>query len=127
LVYTFPPNFIIIDLHILRWRPVEAALACCACNAADILEITEEKKETGQTLPFDPSSLLVNVIPSLLENSDIPLLQGRCLVFASKFSTSFSPDVASKYGILSAQVIESQRADLPLKLSAVKAIRKLVF
>jgi hypothetical protein len=109
-----------------RWRPVEAALACSACNAGDVIDFVEEKTQTGQPAPFDPSGLLVNVIPSLLECADCPLLQGRCLVFASKYSNSFSAEVASRYGSLSAQLIESQRAELPLKLSAVKAIRKSV-
>lgn len=114
------------SLHYFRWRLIESALACCACNAADILELAEERLQKGLVSPFDPTTLLIEIIPSLLENSDFPLLQGRCLVFASKFSNSFSPEVASRYGALSAQVIESQRADLSLKLSAVKAIRKSV-
>jgi importin-9 len=127
LVHAVSPDCYYKGLNALRWRSIEAALACCSCNAADILELTETKNEMGQALPFDPSTVLLDVIPSLLESSDCPLLQGRCLVFASKFANGFSPDIASRYGTLSAQVIESQRADLPLKLSAVKAIRKFVF
>jgi hypothetical protein len=114
-------DFLTFSLH--RWRAVEASLASCASIAGDLIDLNEEADSSEVKRRFDPTDLLVGTIPSLLENMDCPLLQGRCLVFAGKFSSIIPSDIAGRYGNLSAQVIESQRSELSLKLCAVKAIK----
>lgn len=53
-------------------------------------------------------------------------MQGRCLVFASRFAKLLSVDIAGQYLEAAVQVIESRETGIPFKISAVKAILQYV-
>ena len=51
---------------LLRWRPLEAALASIGSQAESILDCIDDETGSGREKPIDIESLLVKVIPSLL-------------------------------------------------------------
>lgn len=53
-------------------------------------------------------------------------MQGRAFVFASQFSKVLPGDIAGQYVDAVVQVLEAQDISVPVKVSAVRAIRKLV-
>ena len=57
---------------------------------------------------------------------EFPYLQARSLIFASKFSGLASAEIARQYAAHSVTILESKDSGIPVKLSAVKAIRKYV-
>lgn len=58
---------------------------------------------------------------------EYPFLQGRSFVFASQYAKRLPPDFASQYLNAAVEVLERDEAGIPVKVSAVKAIRKYVF
>lgn len=58
--------------------------------------------------------------------SECPFLQGRGFVFASQFSRLLPPEIAGSYLDAAIRVIENDNAQIPIKVSAVKAIQKYV-
>lgn len=61
--------------------------------------------------------------PYILE---CPFLQGRGFVFASQFSRLLPQEIAGSYLDAAIRVIENDNAQIPIKVSAVKAIQKYV-
>jgi importin-9 len=55
---------------------------------------------------------------------DCPFLQGRSLVFASKYAKLVPRELAGQYLNAAVNVIETAEASIPIKVSAVKAIQK---
>ena len=53
-----------------------------------------------------------------------PFLQGRGLVFASRFAKLLSEGIAGQYLDAAVQVIESSETGIPFKISAVKAVQQ---
>ncbi|KAA1471630.1 ARM repeat-containing protein [Dentipellis sp. KUC8613] len=104
------------------WRPLEGLLAVLGSQAEAILECLEDEKESGRAAPLNIGYLLSEVIPSLLRLSECPFLQGRCLVFASRYSKLLPTEVAGQYLDAAVQVIEASETGIPFKISAVKAI-----
>ncbi|KAF9260865.1 ARM repeat-containing protein [Marasmius fiardii PR-910] len=104
------------------WRPLEAALAAVGSQADTIQECIEDEQESGRNRPIDIESLLTNVIPSILGQSAFPFLQGRGFVFASQFAKLLPVQLAGQYLDAAVQVIESNNAGIPIKVSAVKAV-----
>ena len=51
-------------------------------------------------------------------------MQGRAFVFASQFSRILSGDIAGQYIDAVIHVLEAQDISIPVKVSAVRAIRK---
>lgn len=58
--------------------------------------------------------------------SECPFLQGRGFVFASQFSRLLPQEIAGEYLDAAIRVIENDNAQIPIKVSAVKAIQKYV-
>lgn len=57
---------------------------------------------------------------------ECPFLQGRCLVFASRFAKLLPAHIAGQYLDAAVQVVESADTGIPFKISAIKAIHKYV-
>jgi len=57
---------------------------------------------------------------------ECPFLQGRSLVFASRYAKLLPNGVADQYLDAAVQVIESPETGIPFKISAVKAIYQYV-
>lgn len=49
------------------WRFLEAALAAFGSQAESILDCIEDEQDSGREKPVDIETLLVNVIPSVLQ------------------------------------------------------------
>ncbi|KAL0068448.1 hypothetical protein AAF712_004526 [Marasmius tenuissimus] len=104
------------------WRPLEAALAAIGSQAETIQECIEDEEESGRSKPIDIESLLSNVIPSILGQSDFPFLQGRGFVFASQYAKLLPVQLAGQYLEAAVHVVEANDAGIPIKVSAVKAV-----
>ncbi|KAI6154075.1 ARM repeat-containing protein [Pisolithus tinctorius] len=104
------------------WKALEAALAVIGSHAEDILECIDDEVESGRTKPIDIEDLLANLIPSILTQTQFPFLQGRAFVFASQFAKLLPLQIAGQYLEAATQVLESNVAGIPVKVSAVKAI-----
>ncbi|KAH7924492.1 ARM repeat-containing protein [Leucogyrophana mollusca] len=104
------------------WKPLEAALAAVGSQAEDILNCVEDEHESGRPKPIDIEYLLANVVPSLLNQSEHPFLQGRAFVFASQFAKLLPLEMTGQYLEAAIHVIESSSAGVPVKVSAVKAV-----
>ncbi|KAH6916745.1 armadillo-type protein [Coprinopsis sp. MPI-PUGE-AT-0042] len=104
------------------WRPLESAFAAVGSQAETILEVIEDEQDSGREKPIDLDYLLGNVVPFILTSSETPFLQGRGFVFASQFSKLLPAQTAVQYLDAAVQVIESEQASVPVKVSAVKAV-----
>ncbi|KAG6896763.1 hypothetical protein C0992_006277, partial [Termitomyces sp. T32_za158] len=104
------------------WRPLEAALAAVGSQAVSILECLEDEESFGRQKPIDIEYLLSDIIPSILNLSHYPFLQGRGFVFASQYSKLLPITLAGQYLDAALQVIEAAEAGIPVKISAVKAV-----
>ncbi|KAG1747560.1 armadillo-type protein, partial [Suillus lakei] len=104
------------------WKPLEASLAAIGSQSEDVLECIENEQDSGRAKPIDVEDLLANVVPSILNQSDFPFLQGRGFVFASQFARLLPLQMAGQYLEAAMHVIESSSAGIPVKISAVKAI-----
>ncbi|KIJ34652.1 hypothetical protein M422DRAFT_76407 [Sphaerobolus stellatus SS14] len=105
------------------WRPLEAALAAVGSQHETVLEAIEDEVASNRPKPFDVESLLINVIPSLLTLTEYPFLQGRCFVFASQYAKCLPSGMSSQYLDAAISVLEAPEPGIPVKVSAVKAIR----
>lgn len=126
------------------WRPLEAALAAVGSQSESVLECIEDEEAGGKDKPIDIDYILLNVIPSILTLpgalsslkvkavsvligffiTEYPFLQGRGFVFASQFSRLLQAQSAGQYLEAAVQVIESNDAGVPVKISAVRAVQK---
>jgi hypothetical protein len=68
--------------------------------------------------------LFDEVIPNLLNSSETPFLQGRAFVFASQFASLLSPQLAGQYLSAAVSALEAPDVPVPVKISAVKTIKK---
>jgi hypothetical protein len=122
---------------------MEAVLAILGAEAVAIVECIEHETSEGRPKPFQIESLLTDVVPSLLSISgeglirihdtnlilatlDCPFLQGRAFVFASNFATYLPAPLGGQYLHVAVETLEAPSASIPVKVSAVKAIRKSV-
>ncbi|KAJ3786679.1 ARM repeat-containing protein [Lentinula aff. detonsa] len=104
------------------WRPLEAALTAVGSQAETIQECIDDEQESGRSKPIDIESLLANVIPTILGQSEFPFLQGRGFVFASQYAKLLPVQLAGQYLDAAIHVIEANDASIPIKVSAVKAV-----
>jgi hypothetical protein len=131
------------NTQIIRWRPLEAALAAVGSQAEAVLDCVQDEQDSGRAKPIDIEHLLANVIPNILGLSrrlpclmsapiesdvvvDQPFLQGRGFVFASQFAQLLPLQSSGQYLEAGLQVIESSGAGIPVKISAIKAVHKSV-
>ncbi|KAI0066668.1 ARM repeat-containing protein [Artomyces pyxidatus] len=105
------------------WRPLEGVLAALGSQNEPILDSIDDEQDSGRPRPIDIEHLLSDVIPSLLTLSDYPFMQGRCLVFASRYAKLLPLEISGQYLDAAVQVIESPETGIPFKISAVKAIQ----
>ena len=56
--------------------------------------------------------------------ADCPFLQGRAFVFASQYTKVLPVEMAGQYLQATVQVLEASEANVPIKISAVKAVLK---
>ncbi|KAL0951964.1 hypothetical protein HGRIS_008615 [Hohenbuehelia grisea] len=104
------------------WRLLEAVLAMIGSQSEALLDCVDDEEDAGRPKPIDIEFLLVNVIPSVLQLSQYPFLQGRAFVFASQFAKLLPLQLAGQYLEAAVQVIEASEPGVPVKVSAVKAI-----
>ncbi|PFH48408.1 hypothetical protein AMATHDRAFT_65585 [Amanita thiersii Skay4041] len=108
--------------HANWWRRLEAALVSLGSQAEAVLDCLEVEQESERPEPIDIGALLTNVIPPVLSLSECPFLQGRGFVFASQFSRLLPTQSATQYLEAAVQVIETPNINIPVKVSAVKAV-----
>ncbi|KAF9445285.1 ARM repeat-containing protein [Macrolepiota fuliginosa MF-IS2] len=104
------------------WRPLEAALAVIGSQAEPIVDCVQDEQDSGREKPIDIESLLANVVPPILGLPQHPFLQGRGFVFASQFSSFLPLQSSGQYLEAAFHVIELDRASIPVKISAIKAV-----
>lgn len=104
-----------------------------------------DKDQTeGRDKSFDVQYLFDQVIPGLLDqsgkafsvsvkvvmtddlSSDTPFLQGRAFVFASQFASLLPEPLAVQYLAAAVSALASPNITVPVKISAVKTIKKYV-
>lgn len=106
------------------WKPLEAQLLLLGSSHEAIEELLDERSD--DSLLSIPTMLASVVLPNL----DAPaptLLRGRCFVLASQYASSLPSELAQRlfHAALAALRAPESEASLPLKLSAVRAIRNL--
>ncbi|KAI0319475.1 armadillo-type protein [Amylostereum chailletii] len=106
------------------WRPLEGALATIGSQSEGILDCIGDEVDSDRPKPIDIEFLLSNVVPPLITLQAYPFLQGRGLVFASRYSKLLPPGISGQYLDAAVQVIESNETGIPFKISAVKAIQQ---
>ncbi|KAJ7161233.1 armadillo-type protein [Mycena crocata] len=104
------------------WRPLEAALAAIGSQAEAVQDCVEDEQDAGRAKPIDIEFLLSDIVPSVLNLSDFPFLQGRGFVFASQYAKLLPVQLAGQYLDAAIQVVEASEAGVPIKISAVRAI-----
>ncbi|KAI0347862.1 ARM repeat-containing protein [Trametopsis cervina] len=102
------------------WRQLEAVFTALGSVSGSILEIVQEQATESN---FDVASLLTGIVPTLLTMPQYPFLQGRAFVFASQFSRVLPSDMAGQYVDAVVHVLEAQDITVPVKVSAIRAIR----
>ncbi|KAF8314424.1 ARM repeat-containing protein [Clavulina sp. PMI_390] len=105
------------------WKPMEAILGALGAEASSLVEVVEDEVAAGRPPPLHIEALLTDVVPPILSIQDYPFLQGRAFVFASKFASHLPPALAGQYLHAAVEVLENPSATVPVKVSAVKAIR----
>lgn len=106
------------------WKPLEAQLLLLGSSHEAIEELVEERQD--DSLLSIPTMLASVVLPHLAAPAPT-LLRGRCFVLASQFASELPPELAQRlfHAALAAIRAPEDEAPLPLKLSAVRAIRNL--
>ncbi|KAG8722408.1 hypothetical protein FRC09_006303 [Ceratobasidium sp. 395] len=105
------------------WKPLEALLAVLGTHSESILEHIETEESEGRPKPIHVDALVRDIIPQLASTSEYPFLQGRAMVFASQYATTLPQDLQSQYLQAAWTVLQSETSGVPVKVSAVKAIR----
>lgn len=106
------------------WKALEGCLAAVGAVADSLLDMLDEEKDSGIVESFDLDNLFKNVLPQLLNMTDLPFLQGRAFVFASQFVLALeSGGMAGQYLDAAIQALETPDVGLPVKISSIKTIR----
>ncbi|KAH8835042.1 ARM repeat-containing protein [Flagelloscypha sp. PMI_526] len=105
------------------WRPLEAAMASIGSQASSIQETIEDERDANRPSPIDIEHILTNVIPTVLNLTDYPFLQGRGFIFVSQFAKLLPIQSAGLYLEAAVQAIESPIAATPVKVAAIRAVQ----
>lgn len=108
------------------WKPLEALLAVLGIHSETILECLETEESEEHPKPIHIDALVRDIIPQLASATEYPFLQGRAMVFASQYSSILPRDLQSQYLQVAWTILKSQTSGVPVKVSAVKAIRNFV-
>lgn len=92
----------------------------------DVRNVLEEDEMSNRTPTINLGSLFDQVVPGLLNATETPFLQGRAFVFASQFASSLPPQLAGQYLAAAVTALDAEELTPPVKLSAIKTIRKSV-
>ncbi|KAG8742538.1 hypothetical protein FRC10_001305 [Ceratobasidium sp. 414] len=106
------------------WKPLEALLAVLGTHSESILECLEVEESEGRAKPIHIDALVRDIIPQLASASEYPFLQGRAMVFASQYAPILPHDLQSQYLQVAWTILKNETSGVPVKVSAVKAIRK---
>lgn len=122
------------------WRPLEACLAAIDCDA--VTDTIEDEKDAKRSAPIDVELLLTKILPSLISDpcewarepqsvtnrslhyAAAPFLQGRSFIAASEFAKFCPASLVGEYLSAAVAVLESSDAAAPVKVAALKAVRK---
>ncbi|TIC67003.1 ARM repeat-containing protein [Wallemia mellicola] len=100
------------------WKPIEAALAAIG-NLSN--QLGDEDHPAAEN--FDLVGLCQSVVSQFVSAKEAPYLQGRAFVFASKFATNLPEALVDAFVEAAASILTESDAGVPVKLSAVRAIR----
>ncbi|SNX84223.1 related to KAP114 - Member of the karyopherin-beta family, nuclear import [Melanopsichium pennsylvanicum] len=103
------------------WKLHEGVLAAVGNNADAITDIVETQSEAKQAL--DLESIFSTIVLPNVGNDATTFLQGRAFVFASQFASSLPSELAVQFLDAAVNVIESDGASLPVKISAVRTVK----
>jgi hypothetical protein len=118
-----PTNFG-LTFVLRRWKGYEGALAQIGTVSQEILEYCEEDRAMGITPVFNLAQVFDSTVLLFLGSTDVPFLQGRTFVFASKFAGALPAELADRYVGAALAVLEDAQSGVPVKISAVRAIQK---
>ncbi|KAK4058553.1 hypothetical protein OIO90_000715 [Microbotryomycetes sp. JL221] len=104
------------------WKGYEAALAVAGAVSVDLLEHVEDATARGTAPAFDLGMVFASTVPTYLNETNLPFLQGRSFVFASQFSSALPNDLTNQYIDAANNVLGSDDAGVPVKISAVRAL-----
>jgi hypothetical protein len=107
-----------------RWKGYEGSLAQIGGVAEDLLDYDDEERSSGRTPAFNIGQVFESTVLPFLGATDLPFLQGRTFVFASQFARSLPSELADHYVASALEVLQSSQSSVPVKISAVRAIRK---
>ncbi|GAB1526914.1 hypothetical protein RhiTH_010088 [Rhizoctonia solani] len=105
------------------WKPLEALLAILGTHSETILETLENEESEERPKPIHVDAMIKEIVPQLASAAEYPFLQGRAIVFASQYASILPQDIQTQYLDAAWSVLKSETS-APVKLSAVKAIRK---
>ncbi|QRV94844.1 importin-9 [Ceratobasidium sp. AG-Ba] len=108
------------------WKPLEALLAVLGTHSETILECIETEESEERSKPIHIDALIRDIIPQLASAAEYPFLQGRAMVFASQYASILPQDLQSQYLQAAWTILKNESASVPVKVSAVKAIRNFV-
>lgn len=99
-------------------------LALLGGIADDVRNVLEDDEMSQRSPSIDLGHLFDQVVPGLLNSADTPFLQGRAFVFASQYASSLSPELAGQYLGAAVSALGAENVTIPVKLSAVRTIKK---
>lgn len=102
------------------WKSHEGILAAVGNNADAVTEIIESQS----SVPLNIESIFQNVVLPNVGDDAPPFLQGRGFVFASQFASMLPSELAVQFLEAAVHAIDSETATMPVKISAVRTIKK---
>ncbi|KAM0788544.1 hypothetical protein ACM66B_001672 [Microbotryomycetes sp. NB124-2] len=104
------------------WKSYEAALAVAGAISSELLDHVQGAAESSQSPAFDLDTVFSSIVPTYLNDTGLPFLQGRSFVFASHFSSALPGNLTDQYIDAAINVLGTAEAGIPVKVSAVRAL-----
>lgn len=104
------------------WRRsdrLQSTYRICSIRSSPVFLVNQVSPSSYPT--FEMSSVLRGINKIDIE---APFLQGRAFVFASQFSSFLPQTLVTQYLNAAVSVLESPEVSVPVKISAVKTIKK---
>jgi hypothetical protein len=112
-----------LTTQLIRWKPLEAALALLGGLSEDVRDLLEDEADSPEH-SIELASMFEQVIPSLLDQSATPFLQGRAFVFASQYAGILPESLSTQYLAAAVSAMGSGDVAIPVKISAVRTVKK---